>query len=131
MTDTIQLSTILPVSAERIYEAWLSSKEHSAFTGSPAQIDPEVGGEFSAWDGYIQGVTTGLEPYKRIVQNWRTTEFPPDSPDSRLEVYLEGVEGGTKVTLVHTEIPLGQGQTYYTGWEDYYFKPMQEYFSIR
>jgi activator of HSP90 ATPase len=129
MTESIQLSTVLPAAPEDIYLGWLSSREHSAFTGSPAQIDSRLGGTFTAWDGYIQGTTTELEPYQRIVQSWRTTEFPDDSPDSRLEVQLEAVEGGTKITLIHTEIPDGQSKSYYSGWEDFYFKPMMEYYT--
>ncbi len=129
MTDSIQLSTILPASPEVVYKAWLSSKEHSAFTGSPAQINPNLSGDFKAWEGYIQGKNLELKPYQRIVQSWRTTEFPAGSPDSRLEVLFEAIEGGTKLSLVHTEIPDGQGQSYYTGWEDFYFKPMAEYYT--
>lgn len=129
MPDSIQLSTVLPAAPEDIYLGWLSSREHSAFTGSPAEIDSRLGGKFTAWDGYIQGTTLELEPYQRIVQSWRTTEFPAGSPDSQLEVQLEAVEDGTKLTLIHTEIPDGQGQTYYSGWEDFYFKPMMEYYS--
>jgi activator of HSP90 ATPase len=129
MTESIQLSTVLPASPEVIYKAWLSSKGHSAITGSPAKVSSKLSGEFTAWDGYIQGKNLELKPYNRIVQAWRTTEFPEGSPDSHLEVLLEPVDGGTKVTLVHTDIPNGQGQSYYTGWEDFYFKPMAEYFA--
>ncbi len=129
MSETITLSTILPVTPEKLFHAWLDSREHSAFTDSPAHVDPAVGGAFNAWDGYIEGRTIELEPFTRIVQAWRTSEFPEDSPDSRLEVFLDPAEGGTRITLVHSLIPDGQGKDYYTGWEDYYFKPMLEYFS--
>jgi uncharacterized protein YndB with AHSA1/START domain len=129
MLETIECSTILPASPERIYRAWISSQEHSAFTGSPAKIDPAIGGHFTAWDGYIQGITLELEPYRRILQAWRTTEFPPDSPDSHLELLLEAVEGGARIILHHRDIPEGQGASYAQGWEDYYFEPMQDYFS--
>jgi activator of HSP90 ATPase len=129
MTESIELSIILPVLPETIFNAWLSSEEHSAFTGSLAKIDAKPGGQFSAWDGYILDKTIELNPYQCIIQSWRTTEFPQDSPDSRLVVMFTSVEGGTKVTLIHTEIPDGQGQSYYSGWEDFYFKPMMEYFT--
>ncbi len=129
MTETIELSTTLPASAERIYRAWLDSAEHAGFTGGAAQIDPAQGGAFSTWDGYIQGTNLELEPHRRIVQAWRTTDFPAGSPDSRLEVILEPAgEAETKLTLRHTEIPVGQGQEYLQGWRDYYFTPMQVYF---
>ncbi len=128
MTETIQCSTILTASPERIFKAWLDSQAHSAFTGSIAEIDPEIGGRFSAWDGYIEGTNLELEPFRRIVQAWRTTEFPENSPDSLLEVLLEAAEGGTRISLLHSQIPDGQGASYAQGWEQYYFEPMREYF---
>ncbi len=129
MSESIRVSTVLPASAERIYHAWLDSDEHGHFTDSPADIDPTLNGAFSAWDGYITGKTLELEPFHRIVQAWRTTEFPPDGPDSRLEVLLKEVKDGTEVILIHTDIPDGQGKGYEDGWIDYYFTPMQEYFA--
>jgi len=45
-----------------------------------------------------------------------------------LEVLLEPVEEGTRLTLVHTHIPQNQSEEYKQGWEEYYFKPMLEYF---
>ena len=70
-----------------------------------------------------------LDPPRRIVQSWRTTEFPEGSPDSRLEVLLEPDGAGTRLTLVHTEIPDGQGARYEEGWKENYFTPMKAYFS--
>jgi activator of HSP90 ATPase len=98
-------------------------------TGGSADIDPRVGGAHSAWDGYITGITLELEPDHRIVQSWRTSEFPADSPDSRLEITLETVSDGTRLTLRHSEIPTGQGASYESGWVENYFQPMAAYFS--
>jgi activator of HSP90 ATPase len=116
------------ISAERLYGAWLDSAQHSAMTGSPAQVEPHVGGRFTAWEGYISGTTLSLHPFRLIVQAWRTTEFAEDDPDSRLEVWLEEEEGGVKLRLVHSGIPEGEGADYQQGWEEYYFEPMQGYF---
>jgi uncharacterized protein YndB with AHSA1/START domain len=129
VSESFDVSTILPASAQRIYRAWLSSEEHAAFIGASAEINPGVGGRFSMWDGYIEGVNEELEPDHRIVQRWRTTEFPPESPDSRLEIVLEEVAEGTRLTMYHTEIPEGQGDQYREGWEEHYFEGMREYFS--
>ena len=98
-------------------------------TGNPAKVKGKVGGKFTAWDGYIFGSTLELEPDQRIVQAWRTSEFPDDAPDSRLEILLEKVTKGTKVTLIHSDMPEDQVDSYRQGWEDFYFKPMEEYFS--
>ncbi len=129
MADSFEVSTVFTVPAEHLYRAWLSSDEHGAMTGGTAQIDPTVGGKFNAWDGYITGTTLELEPYRRIVQSWRTSEFPADAPDSRLEILLEESAHGTRLTLKHSNIPAGQGSSYESGWADNYFDPMKDYFS--
>ena len=127
--ESFTVSTVLPATPKQIYEAWLSSEGHSRMTGSQAEVEGGSGGTFKAWDGYIWGKTLELEPNRRILQAWRTSEFQEDSPDSRVEILLEEVADGTKVTLNHTEIPDGQGDSYKQGWEDFYFTPMRKYFS--
>lgn len=126
--EKLRLVTEFSVSPQSIYEAWLDSEEHSAFTGASASVEGRVGGEMTAWDGYISGVFKELEPYTRIVQTWRTTEFPEGSEASRLEVLLAESETGTRLTLMHTDIPDGQGEMYGEGWEEYYLRPMRAYF---
>jgi activator of HSP90 ATPase len=123
------ISAVIPADPSDIYSAWLSTEGHAAMTGNPANVHGNVGGNFTAWDGYIFGSTLELEPGQRIVQAWRTSEFPDDAPDSRLEILFEEVPGGTKVTLIHSDMPEDQVGSYRQGWEDFYFKPMKEYFS--
>ena len=49
------MSITLPVDAKTLYKAFLSSKQHSAFTGAEAKIHNRKGSSFTAWDGYISG----------------------------------------------------------------------------
>ena len=128
MADKFTLTTELAASPEKVYKAWLSSAGHSAMTGSPAEVEPRVGGAFSAWDGYITGTTLELKPFSKIVQAWRTSEFKDSDSDSRLEIDLEATKGGTRLTLVHSQIPPGQAESYKAGWDEWYFSPMTEYF---
>lgn len=128
MKNEFTLSEAFHASAETLYKAWLSTQGHTRMTGSPAKVDGLVNGNFSAWDGYIWGTFLELEPNNRIVQNWRTSEFPEEAEDSVVEILLEEQDGKTKLTLIHTNIPDGQMQGYQTGWEEFYFKPMREYF---
>ena len=127
--ESFTLTVTLPGNPKDIFDAWLSSEGHTQMTGSPAEVDTEIGGEFKAWDGYIRGKTLKTEPHQRIIQAWRTSEFPEDSSDSHVEILLEEVADGTKITLIHTEIPDDQGDGYQQGWEDSYFTPMRAYFS--
>jgi uncharacterized protein YndB with AHSA1/START domain len=131
MLESFEVSTVLPADPERIYKAWLDGREHGEFTGGAAEVDPRVGGRFTAWDGYIEGKTLELEPFRRIVQAWRSSEFPEGSADSRLEVLLEKNRGGTRITIRHSAIPEGQGKDYEQGWKEHYFTPMKRYFASR
>lgn len=127
-TGGFTLTAILPAKPTDVYKAWLTTKGHSRMTGSPAKVDGKVGGKFSAWDGYIFGTTLELTPNERILLAWRTSEFPDEAPDSRVEIILEAAGSGTKLTLAHSHMPEDQVADYRQGWEDFYFKPMREYF---
>ena len=127
--EQLHLILKLPVKPEIIFNAWIDSISHRDFTGGNAAIDPRNGGNFSAWDGYITGILLKLEPYHRITQSWRTTDFHPLDPSSHLEIILSEEEDGTLLTLNHTEIPFGQSQQYEQGWIEYYFEPMLGYFT--
>lgn len=127
--EAFTVTTTLPASPKEIYSAWLSSEGHSQMTGSQAEVQGGSGGSFSAGDGYIWGKTLEMEAHHRILQAWRTSEFPEGSPDSHVEILFEESEDGTEVTLTHTDIPDGQGDGYKKGWEEYYFTPMRAYFS--
>jgi uncharacterized protein YndB with AHSA1/START domain len=126
--DSLSISEVIPASPDRIYAAWLSSAEHSAFTGDKAEVEPYVGGKHSTFDGYAVGRTIELQPGRRIVQTWRAEDFPIGSPDSRIEVTLEETVGGTMLTILHTEIPSGLGTSCRDSWLKYYLEPLKGYF---
>jgi len=124
------VSATIPAKPREVYDAWLSSDSHTRMTGSAAKVTARPGAAFTAWDGYITGRNVKLAPGRRIVQAWRTTEFAAEDADSQIEVTLEPVKGGTKVTLHHTNVPEGQSD-YRSGWRECYFEPMKKYFKGR
>ena len=128
-TETIHASAVIDAKPAVIYEAFLDGDEHTAMTGGGATSTPRVGTRFTAWDGYITGKHVELQPGRRIVQDWRTTQFPASARDSRVIILLDAAGGRTCVTFVHTEIPQGQGASYESGWEKHYFAPMRLYFA--
>lgn len=127
--ESLKLSITLPVKAEKLYKAWLSSKEHAKFTGADAKASAKVNGKHSSWDGYIWGKNLELKANKKIVQSWRTSEFPEDAPDSVLEITFEEKAGKTKMSLYHHGLQKGDAKKYTQGWKDFYFTPMKHYYS--
>jgi uncharacterized protein YndB with AHSA1/START domain len=122
-----KITTNIAATPETVFNAWLSSETHTAMTGGDAEISNAVGSRFSTWDGYIQGENIALEPYKRILQTWRTTEFLESDEDSQVEILLKDVNGQTELTLIHTRLS-EEGEQYINGWKNHYFAPMKEYF---
>ena len=121
------VSALIPADPDAVYTAWLDADLHSEMTGGAATVDPTVGGTFMAWGDHITGKNLELEPGKRIVQSWRTTDFEQNDPDSQIDVRFEEADGGCKVTLHHSNLP-PHGTRYESGWVSHYFEPMQKYF---
>ncbi|MCA3015953.1 MAG: SRPBCC domain-containing protein [Myxococcaceae bacterium] len=127
MAENLTVSKVIPAPARRVYEAWLDAEEHALMTG--AATSAGKGGAYTAWDGYIEGRTVSSEPYTRIVQTWRASDFPEGHPDSTLTIEFTEVAGGTEVTLRHEGLPDGMAGDFERGWQDHYFAPMGKYFS--
>jgi activator of HSP90 ATPase len=127
---TIMQRVVVSAAPADVYDALTNARTLSAVTGSPATGSARVGAAFTAWDGYITGVNRRLVKGKTIVQDWRTTEWPEGAGDSRLEITLLKVKGGTEIHMVHSNVPAGQARAYRQGWVDYYWKPLKAYFSV-
>jgi len=128
---TIKQRALVPATPDEVYNAFIEAKKHSAFTGSKATCDPKIGGEFTTWDGYISGRNLELVKGKRIVQEWLTTDWPDKFPPSRLELTFKEAKGGTEISMIHSNVPAEQADDLAEGWNEYYWKPMKEYFTKR
>jgi uncharacterized protein YndB with AHSA1/START domain len=130
MPDSFQLEMIVAAEPQRVFSAWMDSREHAAFTGGgEAVVEPWAGGRFIAWDGYIHGILLGVDEGRRIVQTWRTSEFPPEARDSRLVVEFEAARGGTRVVIKHSDLPSSHVKKYEKGWTEHYLKALARYFA--
>jgi len=125
---TIVQEEIFDAAPMDVYEALVDPAKHAQFTGSTATGEPVEGGTFTAWDGYIEGRHERLVPGARIVQLWRTSEFPEDHADSRLEIELRPeAEGKTRLRLTHSGVPRDQAKSYEKGWVDHYWTPLRDF----
>lgn len=121
------IKTTFPTSAKKIYKAWLSTQGHTKMTQGVAFTSDKVGDTFTAWDGYISGENIELEPYTKIVQSWRSSQFEENEKDSQIEILLKENDGETELTLIHSSVP-ESGEHYIKGWDEHYFQPMKVYF---
>ncbi len=125
---TIRQRAVVKATPIQVYDAFVTPRLHSAFTGSPATGSARVGGKFTAWDGYISGVNRELVRGRKIVQDWKTTEWPEGAEPSRVEFTFKAVRGGTEIRMVHSKVPAEQADDYRQGWIDFYWTPLADYF---
>ena len=112
-----------------VYQAYVDPRKHAAFTGQSAKGTAKAGGEFTAGDGYIIAKYLELEGGKRILQEWKTTEWPEGYPPSLLELTLKAKGKKTELRMVHSKVPEEQVDYYTEGWKEFYWKPLKEYFA--
>jgi len=124
----IRQSVVVDASPLEVYDAYVDPKRHAAFTGTGVTGTLKVGGKFTAGDGYITAKYLKLQPGRRIVHEWTTTEWPAGYPPSILELTLKPNGSGTKLTMVHSKVPAGQVQQYAKGWTEFYWGPLKKYF---
>ncbi|AXT18989.1 hypothetical protein D7030_14850 [Flavobacteriaceae bacterium AU392] len=126
------LKTTIKATAKQIYKAWLSTQGHTKMTGGVAFISDKVGDSFTAWGDHIKGKNLVLEPYHKIVQSWRGSDFKNTDEDSQIEIILNEIEAETELTLNHTNTPEDKDSEHYVeGWKRHYFEPMKAYFEFK
>lgn len=127
MSTPIHQEVVFKASPDRIYDALMDGRQHGAFTGSPAEISPEVGGPFSCHGGQIVGRNIELVRNQRIVQAWRVASWA-DGVYSivRFELQRGGSET-TRLVLDHSGFPEGERPHLESGWHARYWDPLRKY----
>lgn len=124
-TKTIRQSVAFKASPHDVYEALMDPDKHAQFTGGAADISREIGGRFTAFDGYSEGVNIELIQDKKIVQTWRASDWLEDHY-SQVTLLLKKLEDGTRLTFTQTGVPEDQYEDISQGWWNYYWNPMKE-----
>jgi activator of HSP90 ATPase len=108
-----------------VYDALMNPKKHARFTGAKAVISQEVGGAFSVYDGDIEGNNLELVPNSKIVQHWRSSDWPAGYY-SRVTFELNKIKNGTELKFAQIGVPHEFYDDIKKGWTDYYWKPMKK-----
>src|SRR3972149_5681730 len=124
-TKTIKQTATFKATPHQVYEALMDSRKHSQFTGGKASISRKVGGKFSAYDGYAEGVNLELVPDEKIVQSWRAGDWSAGHY-SRVTFAIKEVKGGPRLTFTQSGVPEDQFEDVAQGWRDWYWSPMKQ-----
>jgi activator of HSP90 ATPase len=131
MTSPIRQSVVLKAPPKTLFDAFLDSGKHSAFTGDKARVSRRVGARFTAFGGMLSGRNLYIDPGRMIVQAWRSVQFKRGDPDSILILTFNKVKGGTRIDVVHVNVPDHDHKGVTKGWPKYYWRPWRAYLAGR
>ncbi len=113
---------------EMVWEVLTDPKHIDKWGGGPAKMDGKVGTKFSLWGGSIWGKNTKVVPGKKLVQDWYSdSEEKKWEEPSIVTLELTMEKEGTKLELIHENIPDEDAKNIDEGWKDYYLGPLKEY----
>ena len=111
----------VPRPAGEVFEMFIDPARLVTWIGISAELDPRPGGRFrfEVQPGqFCEGQYLVVQPPRRLVFTWGWTDpwfgLPPGS--SRVEVQLTEVSGGTRLRLVHHELPGEIHRLHDEGW---------------
>jgi activator of HSP90 ATPase len=127
MSKTLVAAASFAAHPDRLFEMYLDARQHAAFTGAPAVIEPRAGTAFSAFGGTLSGTILHVEPKRLIVQTWRSKNFPAGAVDSILILSFWTEKDGARIEMVHANVPDEDFTGVSQGWEKYYWTPWRAY----
>jgi len=131
MLKTVTVAAHLPAKPEKLFAMYLNAKSHAAFTGAPAKIQAKAGAAFSAFGGILTGKMLHVDKRGLIVQTWRSGNWPKNAIDSILTLTFWPEGSGTRIELIHANVPLSDFAGISQGWEKYYWTPWRAYLEAR
>jgi activator of HSP90 ATPase len=126
MRTSIHQDVAFKASPQRIYGALLDSKQFTAFTGMPAEIDPTEGGAFTLFGGMVSGRNIEFVPNQRIVQAWRPASWD-HGIYSIVKFDLKPQGSGSIIVFDHTGFPEGKYDGLLSGWNGHYWGPLDKF----
>ena len=116
---------IIPATPEEIYKALTTEITIRLWSGDIVEIDPQVGGEFSLWDGAINGKFLELEADKKIVQEW----YFGEEEQSIVTMKLHEHKKGTSFEVNHINIPDEAYEDIVDGWDNEYVGSLIDFYT--
>jgi uncharacterized protein YndB with AHSA1/START domain len=126
-TKTIEHKVLFHAAPKAVYDALINSKKHAQFTGASAKMRAKAGTPFSCYGTYITGVTLDLVPGKRIVQTWRSRDWPKGHYSIVTFVLAPGAGGKTQLHFTHLGVPANDYADKNKGWRTHYWEPLKRF----
>ena len=120
----------LTASPATVYRALLDSTTMSEVTGLPAEINPIMGGDYSALDGYLSGVVSELLEDRHIAIACRVQEDGwPETHLSTATFMVKPEGSGTNLSFFQQDVPADYHELMLNLWEQYFWSKLPAAFT--
>lgn len=126
-TKNIEQKALFNARPKAVYDALMNQKKHSQFTGEPANIRAKTGTAFTCYGGYINGFMLELKPGKRIVQAWRSRNWPAGHYSAVTFALSAKAGGKTELRFTQIGVPAGDYADKTKGWRTHYWEPLKKF----
>jgi uncharacterized protein YndB with AHSA1/START domain len=121
---------LIDATPETVFEFFTDPEKMVRWKGSAAILDPTPGGAYRVEvneGSTVAGEYVELDPPHRVVftWGWENATGPVVPGSSTVEVTLAPEGEGTRLTLVHRDLPEGEQEQHAVGW-DYFIPRLQE-----
>lgn len=126
MPKTITQSVNFPAKPKDLFKLYMDPAIHTEIGQVKVKVGVEPGSPFSVGRD-LKGKTLHVKRDQIIVQTWRYTGWDKSVPDTVLILLFDEHNGGTKLRMVHANIPDDSFDEIKHGWNEYYWKPWRRY----
>jgi uncharacterized protein YndB with AHSA1/START domain len=120
---TIKQTYRIAAPVAEVWRALVDPAVIDGWGGGPAEMSEVVNSEFSLWGGDIHGRNIEIIPEEKLVQEWYGGNWKEPSL-ATFELFTE--DGGTRLELIHTNVPDDEGDEIGQGWKDFYLGPIKD-----
>jgi len=125
--NIISQSVQFDATPNTLFDAYLSSRKHTAIVGSKVSTSKVVGKRFTAFNGMLSGRNLLIVRKRLVVQSWRSRRWKKTDADSVVILMFSKTGRGARIDLVHVNVPEHDLRGVTRGWHRYYWKPWLEY----
>lgn len=115
---------------DAVFRCLTDAEEFASFSGMPAKFEAAPNAPFSLFSGYIKGCFLEIYPdHHRIVMAWRDCYNWKEGIYSIVNIGLEEIEGGTRMSWTQHGVPASEVDHMGVGLGRKYFNSMAKYLS--
>jgi len=124
-TKNIHQTVSIKAPVSSVYRMLMDPRQHSKLSEGKATITSKPGSKFSVWGGGIHGFTLIAVKNKKLIQAWRSEEWPKDHY-TVVSFHFRKAGKGTRLVFDHYGVPSSSYKSISYGWKTYYWTPMKK-----